>query len=179
MSTTAVQQPKRLGARRRRPGGALLPVSAAVALLLLLPLGLIALDAVDAGWSEVRQVLFRSRSADLLLGTVELAVVVTLAAAVLGVAAAWCTERTSLPARRAWTVLLVLPVAMPDFVVGYAWHSIDPNLIGLRGAALVMTLSTYPLVYLPVAAALRRSDPALEEAARSLGTGGWATFYRV
>ena len=31
------------------------------------------------------------------------------------------------PARRVWTVLLVLPVAIPDFVVGYAWHSIDPT----------------------------------------------------
>jgi iron(III) transport system permease protein len=42
-----------------------------------------------------------------------------------------------------------------------------------------MTLDLYPLVYLPVAAALRRTDPTLEESARALGLGGWATFRRV
>ena len=42
-----------------------------------------------------------------------------------------------------------------------------------------MTLDLYPLVYLPVAAALRRTDPALEETARALGLGPWATFRRV
>ena len=42
---------------------------------------------------------------------------------------------------------------------------------GFRGAVLVMTLSVYPLVYLPVAASLRNADPAQEEVARSLGAG--------
>ena len=68
----------------------------------------------------------------------------------------------------------MLPVAIPDFVVGYAWHSFAPRLTPLLGATIVMTLGTYPLVYLPVAAALRRADPALEETARGLGVGGLA-----
>jgi iron(III) transport system permease protein len=76
-------------------------------------------------------------------------------------------------------VLLVLPVSIPDFVVGYAWHSLSPSFIGLHAAAIVMTLDLYPLVYLPVAAALRRTDPALEETARALGLGPFATFVRV
>ena len=74
---------------------------------------------------------------------------------------------------------IVLPAAVPDFIVGYAWHSIAPSLTGLKGAAIVMSLALYPLVYLPVAAALRRVDPALEETARSLGCGPWTTFRRV
>ena len=41
-----------------------------------------------------------------------------------------------------------------------------------------MTLGTYPLVYLPVAAALRRADPALEETAQSLGVGRWRNLPR-
>ena len=71
----------------------------------------------------------------------------------------------------------MLPVAIPDFVVGYAWHSFAPRLTPLLGATIVMTLGTYPLVYLPVAAALRRADPALEETARSLGVGRLAAFF--
>jgi iron(III) transport system permease protein len=68
---------------------------------------------------------------------------------------------------------------MPDFIVGYAWHSIAPTASPLGAAVLVMTLSSYPLIYLPVAAALRRSDPALEETARSLGLSQARTFFRV
>jgi iron(III) transport system permease protein len=154
-------------------------VSAVIALGLLLPLLLVVLEAHSAGWSEVHRVLFRERSLVLLRNTVELAVVVVLLAVVVGVAAAWCTERAALPGRQVWTVLLVLPVAIPDFVVGYAWHSIAPTMNGFLGATMVMTLGTYPLVYLPVAAALRRADPALEEAAHSLGTGRLITFLRV
>jgi len=43
----------------------------------------------------------------------------------------------------------------------------------------VVTCAYYPLVYLPVAAALRGLDPALEETARSLGRGAWGSFFRV
>jgi iron(III) transport system permease protein len=148
-------------------------------LALLLPLGLLGLDARTAGWTEIHRVLFRQRSLVLLEHTVAISVLVVIFAAVIGVATAWCTERVRLPGRRLWTVLLVLPVAIPDFVVGYAWHSIDPTINGLLGATLVMTLGTYPLVYLPVAAALRRTDPAMEDTAHSLGAGPMSTFFRV
>ncbi len=165
--------------RRPTAGRLTVLVSAVIALGLLCPLLLLSLDARTAGWAEVHRVLFRSRSAVLLRNTVELAALVMILAGVIGVAAAWCTERTRLPARRLWTVLLVLPVAMPDFVAGYAWHSIRPTMTPLLAAVLVMTLATYPLVYLPVAAALRRADPAMEESAQSLGLGRLETFFRV
>jgi iron(III) transport system permease protein len=167
--------------RRRRPAREvpLLVVAGVIALALLSPLVLVALDAHSAGWGEIQRTLFRSRSAMLLRHTVVLAIVVSVLAAVIGTTMAWLTERTALPARRLWTVLLVLPVAIPDFVVGYAWHSFAPRLSPLVGASIVMTLGTYPLVYLPVAAALRRADPSMEEAALSLGVGRAATFLRV
>jgi iron(III) transport system permease protein len=160
-------------------GQATVAISAVIALVLLVPLGLLGLDARAAGWTEIHRVLFRQRSLLLLEHTVVISLLVVIFAAVIGVATAWCTERASLPGRRLWTVLLVLPVAIPDFVVGYAWHSIDPTINGLFGATLVMTLGTYPLVYLPVAAALRRTDPAMEDSAYSLGAGRLSTFFRV
>ncbi|MBV9010832.1 MAG: iron ABC transporter permease [Pseudonocardiales bacterium] len=158
---------------------AVVAASAIIALALLLPLALLALDARDAGWGEIHQVLFRERSLFLLRHTLVLSALVMILAAVLGVASAWCTERCQLPARRLWTMLLVLPVSIPDFVVGYAWHSIAPTMNGLLAATLVMTLGTYPLVYLPVAAALRRANPVLEDTAHSLGKGRFVTFSRV
>jgi iron(III) transport system permease protein len=169
------------GRPRRRFGRdwPLVVLSAVIALALLAPLALIALDARSAGWEEIHRVLFRARSAMLLRHTVVLCAIVAVFAAAIGTGTAWLTERTALRARRIWTVLLVLPVAIPDFVVGYAWHSFAPRLNPLLGASIVMTLGTYPLVYLPVAAALRRADPAMEEAAHSLGVGRMATFRRV
>jgi iron(III) transport system permease protein len=145
----------------------------------LLPEIFLLLQASDVGWPELHRVLLRPLSAELLRNTVELAVLVTAATVVIGTAAAWCVERTALPLRRMWAFLLVLPVAVPDFVVGYAWHSIRPGFVGLRAAWVVMTLDLYPFVFLPVAAALRRTDPALEEASRALGVGPWRTFMRV
>jgi iron(III) transport system permease protein len=165
--------------RRGRRNPALTAIAVAVGLLLLLPLVAVIADAQSAGWGEFTSVLFRPRSLTLLVNTLALPLIVTPIAAFLGTAAAWYTEKTALPGRRVWTVLLVLPIAMPDFIVGYAWHTIAPTASPLGAAALVMTLSSYPLIYLPVAAALRRLDPALEETARSLGLSSTRTFFRV
>ena len=77
----------------------------------------------------------------------------------IGTAAAWCVERTDLPGRRVWAVLVVVPLAIPDFVVSFGWNSLWTWAHGFRGAVIVMTLAVYPLVYLPVAASLRGADP--------------------
>jgi iron(III) transport system permease protein len=169
----------RRGHRRRGQRLIVVGIGGLIAAALMGPLVLLALDAHSAGWTEIHTVLFRARSGMLLRHTLVLAALVVILTAVIGVAAAWCTERRALPARRVWTVLLVLPIAMPDFVVGYAWHSFAPRISPLLGATLVMTLGTYPLVYLPVAAALRRADPAMEDTAHSLGIGPIPTFVRV
>ena len=76
-------------------------------------------------------------------------------------------------------MLAALPITVPAFVTSYSWVSITPAVQGFWGAAGIVTLAYYPLVYLPVAAVLRGTDPALEESARSLGMGPWRTFFRV
>ena len=146
---------------------------------LLLPETFLVVQARDAGWSEVHRVLARPLTLELLRNTVELTVIVAVATGVIGTAAAWCVVRTDLPMKRLFGVLVVLPISIPDFIVGYAWHSWSPGFIGLRAAAVVMTLDLYPLVYLPVSAALRRTDPTLEETSQALGCGPWTTFRRV
>ena len=147
--------------------------------LVLLPLVFLIDQAAHAGWSEVGRLLLRHATVVLLWNTLRLAVACTALCALLGVAGAWCVERTNVPGSRAWAVALVLPLGIPDFVVGYGWVSLEPGLHGYLAALLIMTLSLYPLVYLPVAASLAGTDPALEEVARSLGLGPWRTFLRV
>ena len=150
-----------------------------MAAALLLPELFLILQASRVGWPELHRVLLRPLSGELLRNTVELAVMVTAATAVIGTRDGLVIERTALPLKRMWAVLVVLPVSIPDFVVGYSWHSLSASFIGLFAAAFVMTLDLFPLVYLPVAAALRRTDPALEEAARALGKRPLAIFARV
>jgi iron(III) transport system permease protein len=169
-------------ATRRRAGHrpvALLTVSFLVAALLALPLAFLLIEASGAGISQVAHLIFRPLTWSLLWNTVRLTVAVTAACAVIGTAAAWCVERTDLPGRRAWAVLVVVPLAIPDFVVSFGWHSLWTWAHGFRGAVIVMTLAVYPLVYLPVAASLRMADPGQEEVARSLGSGRVKTFVRI
>ena len=166
-------------ARRARRPVMLISASLAVACVLALPLVFLLIEARGAGAGTVVHLIFRRLTADLLWNTVRLTVVVTALCAVIGTAAAWCVERTNLPGRRVWAVLVVVPLAIPDFVVSFGWASLWTWVQGFRGAVVVMTLAVYPLVYLPVAASLRAADPSQEEVARSLGVGRVRTFARV
>jgi iron(III) transport system permease protein len=169
-----------LAPARRRPAPRLLVLaSCAVAALLFAPLVFLLIEAHGAGTGAIARLIWRPLTGTLLWNTVRLTVVVTIACAVIGTLAAWCVERTDLPGRRVWAVLVVIPFAIPDFVVSFGWASISTWMHGYRGAVIVMTLAVYPLVYLPVAASLRGADPGLEETARSLGLGPVRTFCRV
>ena len=147
--------------------------------VVLLPLVFLGLQAMQVGWQQLDQLLFRGLTAQLIWNTVSLTVVVTVLCALVGTLAAWCVERTELPGRAFWAVLLVIPLGIPDFVVSFGWRAIFPSFGGFWAAVLVMTLAVYPLVYLPVAANLRNADPAQEEVARSLGLGRVQTFWKV
>jgi iron(III) transport system permease protein len=162
----------------RAPRG-LVFLAGAVAVLLLVPLAFLVLEAVQYGWGAVVPKLFRQLTLSLLWNTISLSVVVTALCAVIGTLAAWCVERTDLPGRRIWAVLVVIPVGIPDFAVAFGWKSVFESVGGFGGAVLVMTFAVYPLVYLPVAASLRNADPGQEEVARSLGVGRYRTFWRV
>jgi iron(III) transport system permease protein len=171
-------QPGRPRMRRKPPSG-LLVLSILVAAALLVPLAFLLIEAAGAGVGQVASLIDRQLTEQLLWNTVRLSVVVTALCAIIGTGAAWLTERTNLPGRRVWAVLLVVPLAIPDFVVSFGWASISTDVAGFRGAVLVMTLSVYPLVYLPVAASFRNADPTQEEVARGLGAGRIKTFFRI
>jgi iron(III) transport system permease protein len=154
-------------------------VAVLVALAVATPLIFLIVQAVQTGWSTLQPLIFRSLTAELVWNTVRLIVVVTALCAILGTLLAWFVERTALPGRSVWAVLVVVPLGIPDFVVSYGWRAIFPAFGGFWAAVLVMTLAVYPLVFLPVAANLRNADPAQEEVARSLGLGRVRTFWKV
>ena len=150
-----------------------------VSLLALVPLGFVIWVAVQTGWETASALIFRPRVAELLVNTGLLVAATVPLCAVLAVALAWLTERSDLPGARTWAWLAVAPLAVPAFVHSYAWISMVPGLHGLSGGVLVSVVAYFPFLYLPVAAALRRLDPGMEDTAASLGLGPWGVFFRV
>jgi iron(III) transport system permease protein len=144
-----------------------------------IPLIFIAVYSAEIGWDGIRPLVFRPLIAELLGNTLALCATATGCCLVLGTALASVVERTSLPWRGTWLALLTAPLAIPAFINSYAWITIRPGLDGLPAYTLVTTLSYYPFVLLPVAGALRGLDPALEESARSLGSGPVRALLRV
>jgi iron(III) transport system permease protein len=169
--------------RHHRPGGhrpiGLTVVAVLVSAVVLVPLAFLVVQAVQVGWAELHRLLFRHLTAVLVWNTVSLVVVVTAVCAVVGTLAAWFVERTDVPGRRWFAVLVIIPLGIPDFVVSFGWRAIFPSIGGFWAAVLVMSLAVYPLVFLPVAASLRSADAAQEEVARSLGLGRIRTFWTV
>jgi len=166
-------------ARRSRPPLALLGPALLAAAVALLPLGYLAVRASEHGPGMVLDVLLRERTLRLVVRSLVLAGSVTACCLVLGVTVAFLVARTRLVGRRAWGVLVALPLAVPSYVAAFAWLSLFPGFGGYLGSTLVLTLCCYPYVYLPVAAALERIDPAIEEVARSLGVGPLRTLVSV
>ncbi|MEJ0003847.1 MAG: iron ABC transporter permease [Pararobbsia sp.] len=165
--------------RGKRAPAVLFAVCALLALWVLSPIAFTVMRAATFSLADIGELLWRPLVGELLGNTVLIVVSATFASALIGTAAAWFVERTNLPGRRIWGVLAAVPLAVPPFISSYAWVSLSLDLQDFAGALLVITCSYYPLVYLPVAAALRGMDPALEESARSLGCGPRAVFWRV
>ena len=181
---------------RDRPPWPLLGLGIAVGLAALLPALYLVVRAVD-GDSDTWALVFRARTAQILGRTVLLIGIVTVISTVLGTLLAWFTLRTDMPFKRVATVAVVMPLVIPSFVMAttaiqffgpgglledwLAPFGMErmPRFSDLRGATLVLVLMTYPYVFLAARGALRRLDPALEEAARSMGYGAVRTYRTV
>ncbi|WP_331691074.1 iron ABC transporter permease [Pseudomonas sp. ZY71] len=162
-----------------RGGSWVVALAVGVSLLSLLPIAFVLGVSWATGWATIEALVFRPRVAELLINTVLLVLITLPLCILLGTALAWLTERTNLPGRRLWSLLAVAPLAVPAFVHSYAWVSLIPSIHGLPAGVLVSVIAYFPFLYLPVAATLRRLDPAIEDVAESLGLKPWAVFFRV
>lgn len=171
--------------------GALLGVG-----LTFIPAYYLAVRSTERGWAPWERALEGS-AGPLLQRSALLAVVVAVASFAIAMPAAWLTTRSDLPLRRAWSVLLAVPLAVPSYILAMAvvaffgpkgffqgWlepFGVDrlPEVYGFRGAALTLTFASYPYLYLVLRAALQVADTAEEEASRSLGVRPLFTFVRI
>lgn len=178
---------------RPRPPVPLLVTSLVIAALFAGPFLYLVWRNIGFG-SEALEILGSGTATGPLGRTLLLATTVAAACAALGTALAWLVTRTDLPFRRVWRVVLALPLVIPSFVgalalvAAFATGGLLDELVGfdhlppVRGywaAFAVLTLLSYPYVYLPVAARLSGMPPALEETARSLGRSPAQVFRTV
>jgi iron(III) transport system permease protein len=186
-----------LRASRGRPPVLVWGPAALVTAAMFLPLAYLVVRSLEEGWTEFAEIVLDGETFAVLGRSALLAVIVTGASVIIAVPLAWLTVRTDLPGRQVWAVLAALPLVIPSYVGGFVLVSAVgprgmlqgaleplgverlPEIYGLPGAALALTLFSYPYVFLTVRSALRGMDPALEEAARSLGNGAWTAFFRV
>jgi len=169
-----------------------------VALAVVLPVGVVASSVLSPS-TEIWAQLWRTDLPEMLVTTVGLMLATVLGTVVVGAALAWLVGRYRFPGQRAFSWLLVLPLAMPAYVLGFVYVGLldhpGPVQTALRGwfgpdvwfppvrsfpmAVVVMTLALYPYVYLLARAALREQSATTYEAARVLGQGPLAAARRV
>jgi len=185
--------------RRRTPGWA--SAALPVALLIAAPVASVLLVALAPSGSDTGHIL-RTELPDLLANTAMLALLVGLLAGSMGAISAWLVSACDFRGRAVLEVALLLPLAMPAYVAGYAYvwlldvagpaQSLIRDVTGLRygqywfppirslpGAALMLASVLFPYVYLLCRTAFLTQSVCLLEASRTLGHGLGRTFIHV
>ena len=157
--------------RIKRPPLALVLPGLLAALTSIAPLVYLFDIASDRGMSFVWDEIWQQRTIELVARSLFLAASVSIASVLISVPAAWLVTRGDIPFRSWWRILLALPLAIPSYLAAFAWISWRPSMSGFTGAFVVLTLVSYPYVFLPVCAALSRLNPAIEEIAVIHGRG--------
>jgi ABC-type Fe3+ transport system, permease component len=159
---------------------------------------------VLAAWLNPEQEVWRHLAdtvlVDLLRNTTVLMIGVGIGVLLLGVSLAWLTAMCDFPGRRLFDWALMLPLAVPAYVLAFvAVGTLDysgpvqswlraqfglqgnwfPSIRSEGGVITLMTLALYPYVYMLVRAAFLSQGRRLIDAARVLGFGPWAVFWRV
>lgn len=187
-----------LGPQRRFRGNPATAAAVAVGALCALPFAYLVLQAAGR-LGRLGEILAAEDIGGLLGRSIGLALTVAIGAGLLGTSLAWLVGRTDLPGRSVWPTVLALPLVIPSFVGAFTLIAalapgglLDEYVLGPLGidrgpgriegfapAAAVLVVLTYPLVFLPVLAALRALPASLEECARSLGRTPLAVFRTV
>lgn len=180
----------------------LLAISATVAALVGLPVASVLANIFSGGTGDTWAHLAATVLPDYVSNTLWLCLGVGCGVVVLGVATAWLTAMHDFPGRRFFEWGLVLPLAVPAYVLAYVytdflqfvgplqtwlrdtfgWSKADywfPDVRSLGGAVTMFVFVLYPYVYMLARTAFIERASGMLEAARTLGQGAWRSFFRV
>lgn len=192
----------RLLARSVRRPSAFVIAALVVAALTAAPIISVWTNIFSGGTSDTWRHLSSTVLAEYITNTLWLCIGVGSGVIVVGVSTAWLVTMHDFPGRRLFQWALVLPLAVPAYVMAYTytdllqfvgplqtwlresfgWHKDDywfPDVRSLGGAVVMFIFVLYPYVYLLARTAFLERRSGMLEVGRSLGLGPWASFFRV
>lgn len=202
--TLSLPRPRRAPGRRRKPGrrwGGLAWLSVIVAGLFLVPVASVLFSLTRSGdgtWAHLVATVLPGY----LYNTAVLVAGVGIGAPLIGTGTAWLVTMCRFPGRRIFEWALILPLAVPAYVMAYAYTDFlqpagpvqsllrevtglsyrdywFPEIRSLGGAVAMLVLVLYPYPYLLARAAFLDQSVCALDVSRTLGCGPWASFFRV
>jgi len=184
-----------------RKGGLLALATVLIGIALALPLASVVATSF-AGVGESLRHLAETALARYVLNTLLLLAAVSAGVISMGVVSAWLVSSYRFPGRDVLQWALMLPLAMPAYVMAYAytdwlqytgavqtwlrratgWQANDywfPEVRSLGGAAAMLSLALFPYVYLIARTAFHEVSRSAIEAGRLAGLSAWGAFFRV
>jgi iron(III) transport system permease protein len=154
-------------------------------------------DSPGEAWGHMRDNLLKSY----FLETITLLAGVSVCTLILGVTTAWFVSNYEFPGRRYFEWLLILPLGFPAYLMAYAYtglldytglvhtfirdtlhinlHGRLFDLMNMPGAIFILSVSLFPYVYLISRTSFLQRSKTYQEASSLLGSGKWATFFKV
>ncbi|MYB33833.1 MAG: iron ABC transporter permease [Gammaproteobacteria bacterium] len=173
---------------------------AVMTLILLVPIGAICiyLFAPSENWSHLVDTVLL----EYVVNSLWLMLGVTLGAGGIGVTTAWLTSMCRFPGRDLLSWLLLLPLAMPAYIIAYTYTGMldvsgplqgwireafglsygqywFPEVRSIGGAIIMFSLVLYPYVYMLARAAFIGQSICVLEVSRTLGCNRWVSFSKV
>lgn len=151
---------------------------------------------------EIWQHLYSTVLSDYVVNSLVLAFGVGILVIVIGTVLAWCIARYEFAGRKQLQWLILLPMAMPAYIIAYTytglldfagplqtllretfnWQYGDyyfPEIRSLPGAIIMLSLVLYPYVYMLARTAFSEQPSSLEEVSRSLGVSSTKHLFKV
>ncbi len=177
-------------------GTVLIAAAVAVPIVVVIFIGLTPSDDIWSHLASTVLPLYISTTLGLMIG-------VGIGTLIIGVGTAWLVSTCRFPGKRLFEWALLLPMALPAYVIAYVYTDIleyagplqgllrevfgwttkrdywFPEIRSLGGAVSMMTLVLYPYVYLLSRAAFMEQSVCVLEASRVLGRGPWRSFFSV
>ena len=117
------------------------------------------------------------------LGTLKLVIYTGLISGIIGTSNGWLLANCRFPGRRMLRVSQLIPLAIPAYLLSATLIDLGSinaiRIYGMLWGVLVMSLTTYPYVFLLSTESFSKCGRRQLEACRSLGIGPWESFRRI
>ena len=169
--------------------------------IILLPVYTILIEVFEASndnWEHLKETVLQ----DYVINSLILTLGVSFGSLLLGIPTAWLTSVCSFPLKKTIVLLLILPMAMPSYIIAYTYTGIFdfagpvqssirnymgwdygdyffPEIRSIGGAVVMFSLVLYPYVYLLARATFLNQSANFIEISRLLNSGPWKSFLNV